>query len=259
MKYTLVLIIWLLSFLSAFSQQQPASGPPQATPQQIDDLVRANKLLQEDFGRMQTAYKDLKNDHDELQEKVKGYEPLLNNWGWMLGGFGGSCALAFLLLWFVKIPKLIRETSAKIEKRIDSEIDSVFTDRRDQFMALIKEYSHDEMAKKKHKLVMLTHPTCTDEFHLTVLKRHGFNVTAYTNVEQLSDATIEQQDIVIINNEGGQWRSDEIETFIAACGNICVYVGRGQINTPGEIANRFAAANVRGNFVANVLNTLKYN
>lgn len=258
MKYVLILSIWLISFNAAFpQQQQPAAA--QATQQQMSDLIRANKILREDVERIQTTYKDLKKDHEELQEKVEGYQPLLNNWGWMLGGFGGSCVLAFLFLWFVKIPKLINETSAKIEKRIDAEINSVFTDRRDQFMALIKEYSHDEMAKKKHKLVMLTHPTCKDDFHLNVLKRHGFNVTAFTNVEQLCNAQFEQQDVVIINNEGGQWKPDEIETFIATCGNICVYVGRGQINTPGEIANRFAAANVRGNFVANVLNTLKYN
>jgi phosphoglycerate-specific signal transduction histidine kinase len=163
MKYTLVLCLWLVSIISAFSQQQPASGPAQATPQQIDDLVRANRILREDLTRLQ-------KDHDDLQEDFEEYEPLLKNWQWLFGGLG----IVGLLGWFLGLKPYVKN---KVEKEVDETIKSLLTNKREDFLAILNDYDHDRKIKEKHTLILISPQKCNDTYHFDLLTKHLYTLT----------------------------------------------------------------------------------
>ena len=105
---------------------------------------------------------------------------------------------------------------------------------------------------------MLSHASGNDNYHFDLFKKHGFAVSALTNLEQLSEATFTQNDCIIINNEGAHWLPEEVEAFIEAHPNLCFYIGKGQIRTTSNASTRFAAANIRTQVVGNFINLLKY-
>lgn len=209
------------------------------------------QVLEKKFGELKEELEKTKKEQAELKTTVEEYESFYKNWKWIAGFFGivGFGALMWML--YKYIPK-------KVNTEVDKVIDSLVKDRRDQFMAVLKEFDWEQQLKKKHKLIMITHRNGSDTYHFDLLTKHGFSVTPLTNIEKLDNATLTQEDVVIINNEGDHWQPEDIEVFINRIPNYCFYIGKGIIKTNGSSANRFAAANIRTQFIVNLVNTLKY-
>lgn len=245
MKYILSFGLWLFVLLPTTAQQAPGSAPLQNTQQQVADLERSNRILREDLTRLQ-------KDHDDLKEDFEEYEPFLKNWKWLFGGLG----IAGLLGWFLGLRPYVK---SKVEKEVDETIESLLTNKRKDFLAIVEEYDHDRRVKEKHTLILLTPLGCSDTYHFDLLNKHGLTVKPFTSLQRLDEAQFEPGDVLIINDEAGHWTESEIETFIHANPNVCFYIGKGRIKTSGDVSNRFAAANFRVQFLGNLMNALKYN
>ena len=247
-------LIFLVSFFVSSARAQEVRSTQPDVNQKVFDLERNNQILQEDFARLQTNLDNLESNHQRLLNDFKSYEPVLRGWQailWLLGAttlIGTAFSVWFML---IKFPKTVNE-------KVNKAIESVLADRRDQFIALLKEYDFEQAVKKKYQLVLLTHEKGSDSYHYDSLKQNGLNVRPLTTLEKLSDAQFDEGDILIINNDGGHWKADEVQEFVQSNSNVCFYIGRGIIETKGEAANRFAASNFRAQFIGNLINVLKY-
>ncbi|MCF2489132.1 NARF domain-containing protein [Dyadobacter sp. CY347] len=202
--------------------------------------------LQKIKGEIQDLQKENKEFREDL-DKIKPFE----NWAWVLMCFGvGSVAVwAWLILKYV--PR-------KVKEQAEEKIAKLLTDRRDDFLSLLKDYDLEKVMKSKHQIVLMSHPTCEDNYHYEMLQKNGFQVKALTNVNQLNNAVFNENDVLVINNDGGHWEPGEVENFVMGCSNYCFYFGNGRINLDNERLNRFAAANFRTQFIGNLVNILKY-
>ncbi|WP_210521743.1 hypothetical protein [Hymenobacter terricola] len=248
------------------AQSQQAATVPK---EQLVVLERENRFLREDLNRTQADLAKLQKNHDELSKALDGYKPILEYWQWLLGVFGFLSLSALITagwLWFKKIPKAVKDMLDRVpglaQEQYDAQIKQVFTDRRAELLAVLKEYDADQEVKKKHRVVLLTHRDGIDDYHHTQLIKHGFSVYPYTKVDTLAAAVnagdIKPDDIIVINNEGKHWLPEEVQKFIHNNPQCCFYIGRGEISLDSEAISRFAAANFRPQFIGNLMNILRY-
>lgn len=261
-----VLVIFFASVLfcstSVVAQNQQAATAPS---EQLAILARENRFLREDLSRTQADLAKLQKEHDELSKTLDGYKPVLDHWQFVLGLFG-ILSVTTGIMWFRKIPQAVKKMLDRVpelaQEQYDAQIKQVFTDRRAELLAILKEYDADQEIKKKHRIILLTHRNGTDDYHHGLLTKHGFSVYPYTGVDTLAAAMatddIKPDDIIIINNEGKHWLPEEIQKFIHDNSQCCFYIGRGDIALDGEAISRFAAANFRPQFIGNLMNILRY-
>lgn len=220
--------------------------------EKIERLEKRNSYLEEDVKRMSDKVQDSVSQNKELEGTIKEYEPILKNLNWILGGFGLSGLLAFLISFIYYLPK-------KLKQEIDKEITKILTDRKSDFVAMVKEYDSDQKAKQKYTIKLLTKSIGNDRDIYNLLIKNEFKVSSETNLQNLSDANFDNNDVVFINNQGGEWQQSEVEAFLQSIDNFSFYFGKGMINLTGEQQSKFAAANIKTQFVGNLLNLLKYN
>lgn len=242
--------------------QLQASQQQESYDNRIHNLERANENLSDKLRISLDSHNDLKGDFEKLEAKFEKYEPFMQNWNWILGGFGTSVLVVIggFLFWFYgkALPKLKNDIFITARADIDASITKVIADQRANFMAILKEYDKEQQAKEKYNIVMLTHKEGSDNYHFEKLTNHGFKITPLSTISQLNDATFNNDDVLIINNEGEHWELKEIEDFINTRPNLCYYIGRGVIKTNADAINRFAAVNIRTQFIGNLMNMLKY-
>jgi NADH/NAD ratio-sensing transcriptional regulator Rex len=255
MRIILAITVTLLSlsFAKASESQKPVVNSTSQVLSsdikgQIADLERENRNLKDDLAR-------LDKKHKELADDIEDYKPFLEHWKLIIGGLLGLGSLVAGVTYFYKIPAAAKEV-------FDSKIQKIFTDRREDFLAMLKGYDLDQEIKKRHKVILLTHPNGNDSYHHDLLIKHGFSVEPYTRVGTLAQTfatiTVTADDIVIINNEDAHWQMSEVHQFIHSTANCCFYIGRGAIDLQGDAINRFAAASFRAQFIGNLMNILKY-
>lgn len=232
----------------AISQQvQPTTG---VVEERLNSLERENQRLRKDMTDQEDANKELKEKDKEIEASLKEYEPF-KNWAWIMAILGISSVGGLALLYFKVIPN-------KVNNQVDAVIAKLLTDRREDFLGLLKEYDFEKTVKQRHKIVLLSHRNGSDDYHHKMLTKNGFQVQAFTNLEQLQGVDFTADDILIINNDGDHWDLGQIEEFINAHPNYCFYFGNGRITVDGEKLNRFTAANFRTQFIGNLMNVLKY-
>lgn len=211
---------------------------------QTEDLARLQRISSEDINRLQKDYK-------ELNGTVEEYEPFVKGWKWLLPVLGFSSLAGAVWMYFVKIPK-------KVIEQVDKEIVDLLTTRSEQLGALLSQYDTELLVKKTHNINLLVHQDEADDFHFKELKKQGFKVTSVKKINQLSDAQLAEDEIIIINNESGHWPKSDIEDLIHKHSNHFFYIGHENIDIKGPANNRFAAARVRTQFIGNLMNVLKY-
>ena len=242
-RWLKISIIVLIASISVAAQDSAQKFSPSASATIV-------KLENEELQKIKSDVQDLRRENQEFREDLDKVKPF-ENWAWVLMCFGvGSVAVwAWLILKYV--PR-------KVKEQTDEKIAKLLTDRRDDFLGLLKDHDLEKVMKLKHKIVLLSHPSCQDSYHYEMLQKNGFQVNALTNVNQLDTAQFSESDVVVINNDGGYWEISEVETFIKGCTNYCFYFGNGRIDLENERLNRFAAANFRTQFIGNLVNILKY-
>ena len=264
MRVHKVAILALVLLTQAVHAQNPVKSSSNV---QIEEITRANRFLKEDLARTQSQLDKLQKENNELSDKFDRYEPLLENWKSIFGLFGfTSLTLLGVAAWlkFRKLPAIVKEIVDQVptiaQREYETKIAQLFTDRRADLIALLKDYDVEQEIKKNNRVVLLTHKNGADNFHHELLTRHGFNVKAYTNVEVLAVVADELtlDDIIVINNEGGHWVPEEVSRFVHNNPFNCFYIGRGVMDLNGEALNRFAAANFRAQFIGNLMNILRY-
>ncbi|WP_370731230.1 hypothetical protein [Fibrella arboris] len=240
LQYALCIGAMLISD-TVFSQQpQPSIN---VVAERLNSIERENQQLREDITRLEDANK-------ELTDSLKEYEPF-KFWAWILAILGISSVGGLALLYFKVIPN-------KVNSQVDVIIAKLLTDRREDFLGLLKEYDFEKTVKQRHRIVLLSHRKGNDDYHHRMLTKNGFQVEAYTNLDQLQGIEFTADDIIIINNDGDHWAPDQVQVFINAHPNYCFYFGNGRISVEGERLNRFTAANFRTQFIGNLMNVLKY-
>ncbi|WP_181309023.1 NARF domain-containing protein [Rufibacter sp. XAAS-G3-1] len=218
--------------------------------ERLTAIERDNQRLKEDIIELEGKHADLKEKNKELEAGLKRYEPF-KFWAWILGGLGVGSILGLTWLYFKVIP-------GKVNSQVDEIIAKILTDRREDFLGLLKEYDFENSVKRRHQIVLLSHRNGSDDYHHRMLSKNGFQVKAFTRLEQLQQAVFNPDDILVINNDGNHWPADQIQDFINAHPNYCFYFGKGVINPESARLDRFAAANFRTQFIGNLMNVLKY-
>jgi len=214
-----------------------------------DRSLLDEKLENGELQRVENEIRDLREENKEIRQDLDKIKPF-ENWSLVLTVFGvGIASLALLILKFIR---------SKVREQVDEKITKLFTDRRDDFLSLLKDYDLEKVMKSRHQIVLMSHPSCQDSYHYQMLLNNGFQVRALTNVIQLNTSQFSENEILIINNDGGNWELSEVENFINGCSNYCFYFGNGKININSQRLNRFAAANFRTQFIGNLINILKY-
>lgn len=230
----------LISGTAISQQTQPSTS---VVAERLNSLERENQQLRKDITKLEDANK-------ELTDSLKEYEPF-KFWAWILAILGISSVGGLALLYFKVIPN-------KVNSQVDTIITKLLTDRREDFLGLLKEYDFEKTVKQRYKIVLLSHRNGNDDYHHRMLTKNGFQVEAYTNLDQLQGVDFTADDIIIINNDGDHWAPDQVQVFINAHPNYCFYFGNGRISVQGERLNRFTAANFRTQFIGNLMNVLKY-
>lgn len=245
-----LVLTWLLGSGIALFTLLPCPVSAQATQpnaavitERLNSIDRENQRLKEDI-------KELKEANDDLKEEIKEYEPF-KYWSYVFTVLGLSSVAGILLLWFRIIP-------SKVSSQVDAIIAKLLTDRRDDFLGLLKEYDFEQVIKQRYQIVLLSHRNGSDDYHVRMLEKNGFRVKPLTKLEQLTGAEFSDDDILVINNDGDHWPVEEVQTFINGLANSCIYFGNGRIVIDGERLNRFTAANFRTQFIGNLMNYLKY-
>ncbi len=239
----------------AFAIQQDVLGQDNEKKElleRVEKLEKRNLNLDEDLKKLSVKVQESDTKNNELENSFKDYEPLLKNINWILSGFGVGTLLALLFAFLVYFPK-------KVNQRIDDEITRILTDRKSDFVELLKDFDFEQKAKQKFRIKLLTHSNGNDSFIYNLLIKNGFNVSSDTKLEKLESNNIEENDIIFINNEGGEWQVELIQEFIKKTKNYFFYFGKGVIQLPDKEQSRFAAANIRTQFIGNLLNLIKYN
>jgi hypothetical protein len=243
----------LLFLLLSCCIQAPAQQPPGTSTkiiERVNNIERENQGLKEDISDLEEKQADLKEKNKDLEADIKEYEPF-KFWAWILGGLGFGSIIGLAFLYFKVIP-------GKVNSQVDTIITKILTDRREDFLGLLKEYDFEKSVKQRHQIILLSHRNGSDDYHHQMLSKNGFQVTAFTRLEQLQEAVFTPEDILVINNDGGHWPTDQIQDFIDAHPNYCFYFGKGMINPASARLDRFAAANFRTQFIGNLMNVLKY-
>jgi hypothetical protein len=241
------LCFFYISLPSSAQKQRPTND---IIVERLNSLERENQRLREDITELKSENEELKSNDKELEAAVKEYEPLKNGI-WILGIFGIGSAAGLLFLYFKFIP-------GKINSQVDIIIKKILTDRRDDFLGLLKQYDFEKEVKQRYRIVLLSHRSGSDDYHYKMLEKNGFNVTAFTNLSQLQEADFTPEDILVINNDGNHWPDTQVQAFINDHPNYCFYFGKGFISPEGDSRNRFAAASFRTQFIGNLMNALKY-
>lgn len=245
---TCLLFIFLSFCLPASAQQ--ASETTTKISERLNSIERENQRLKEDISDLEEEQDDLKDINKDLEARLKEYEPF-KFWAWILGGLGVTSIIGIAFLYFKVIP-------GKVNSQVDAIITKILTDRREDFLGLLKEYDFEKSVKQRHQIILLSHRNGSDDYHHRMLTKNGFQVTALTNLDQLQQAAFNPDDILVINNDGGHWPPDQIHDFIDAHPNYCFYFGKGIITPASTRLDRFAAANFRTQFIGNLMNVLKY-
>jgi hypothetical protein len=245
---TCLLFIFLSFCLPASAQRTSATSTKVI--ERINSIEQENQRLKDDISDLEEEQDDLKEKNKDLEATLKEYEPLKNGiWVLTVLGIGSLAGLAWL--GFKHIP-------SKVNSQVDAIITKILTDRREDFLGLLKEYDFEKSVKQRHQIILLSHRSGSDDYHHRMLTKNGFQVTALTNLDQLHQAVFNPDDILVINNDGGHWPTDQIQDFIDAHPNYCFYFGKGMINPANTRLDRFAAANFRTQFIGNLMNVLKY-
>ena len=245
--YSAVACIILITETVTAQNVQPNTG---AIVERLNSLERENQRLLTDVNALKLANERLKMKSDSFDESLKEYEPF-KFWSYILGILGFSSIAGILILWFKVIPN-------KVKSQVDAIITKLLTDRREDFLGLLKEYDFEKVIKQRHQIVLLSHRNGSDDYHVRMLEKNGFRVKPLTKLEQLQGAEFTDEDILVINNDGDHWPVEEVQAFISGLANSCIYFGNGRIIIDGERLNRFTAANFRTQFIGNLMNYLKY-
>lgn len=243
----LIIIMLSLSIQANARQPQVTNGK---IVERLTAIERENQRLKEDITDLEDKHADLKEKNKELEAGLKEYEPF-KFWAWILGILGVGSLLGLAWLYFKVIP-------GKVNSQVDEIIAKILTDRREDFLGLLKEYDLENSVKQRHQIVLLSHRNGSDDYHHRMLSKNGFQVKAFTRLDQLQQAAFNPDDILVINNDGNHWPTDQIQDFINAHPNYCFYFGKGMINPESARLDRFAAANFRTQFIGNLMNVLKY-
>lgn len=247
---TLFRVTIFLLFIRSEAIAQSAQPNPAVLQERLNSLERENQRLRKDVADLEREAEKLKAKDDELEDGIDKYEPF-KYWSYVLTILGISSVGGLLGLYFKVIP-------GKVNHQVDTVITKLLTDRREDFLGLLKEYDFEKSVKQKHQIVLLSHRKGSDDYHVRMLEKNGFNVKPFTKLEQLQAAEFSPEDIVIINNDGGHWGKEDIQLFINGLPNYCFYFGGGQITINGDRLDRFTAANFRTQFIGNLMNVLKY-
>jgi|GEM_PF-3765378 len=246
-KGLLTLIVTIVLSFYGFSQGKPISTNAQQS-------TNTERDIQELTARLDKAEKKIV----ELSATVEEYESFYKHWQWVLGVFSivslGSWGFSVFLK-YIYIPKKIIE---EVNKLIDASLKKTFNDRYDDFLSLLRGYDFDKKIKEKYKLIAITHPDDSETYHYKLLIKNGFSVTAYTNTGILKELPVATEEVIIINDEAGRWPKEEVEQFINTNENFCFYIGPKRIDPISSASNRFAASNIRTQFIGNLMNMLKY-
>ncbi len=218
--------------------------------ERLNSLERENQRLSKDVADLERENEKLKAKDTELETELENYEPF-KYWAYMLTLMGVGSIGGLVWLYFKVIPK-------KVSSQVDAIITKILTDRREDFLGLLKEYDFEKSVKQRHQIVLLSHRNGSDDYHVRMLERNGFKVKPYTKLEQLLGAEFTEEDILVINNDGDHWTVEEVQSFINGLTNYCFYFGNGRITLNGERLDRFTAANFRTQFIGNLMNVLKY-
>lgn len=248
-KAAACLVFAFLSISIQATAKQPLTTNDKIV-ERIEAVERENQRLKEDLTDLKNKHTDLNDKNKELEAELKEYEPF-KFWAWILGGLGFGNIIGLALLYYKVIP-------GKVNNQVDAIITKILTDRRQDFLSLLKEYDFENSVKQRHQIVLLSHRNGNDDYHHRMLTKNGFQVKAYTRLEQLQQAVFNPDDILVINNDGNHWPADHIQDFINAHPNYCFYFGKGIINPESARLDRFAAANFRTQFIGNLMNVLKY-
>lgn len=251
MKKFILLLSLSAMTMGGYAQNDDINSPKKIQ-ERIEQVERKNNYLQEDYSRLNLKYIELEKKSKDLEIDMKDNEPILENLKWVLGCFGAGTLFAFLWSIFFFLPK-------KINAKVDAEISRILTDRKSDFIEMLKDYDHEKGAKQKYRIKLLTHKNGSESYIHDLLIKNGFEVSSETKLESLHDAKVEKGDVVFINSDGGVWTKDEIQAYFHQLDNYSFYFGSERIDLTGKHKTRFAAANIQTQFIGNLLNLLKYN
>jgi hypothetical protein len=232
------------------AKSQKAKVGEAALIQRLNSLEKETQALKTNVADLKRQNQIINEKNKELEDSIGDYEPF-KYWSYILTLLGISSIGGLAVLYFKIIP-------GKVNGQVDAIITKLLTDRRDDFLGLLKEYDFEKSVKSKHQIVLLSHRDGDDSYHFKMLDKNGFRVTPFTKLEHLTDAQFAEDDILVINNDGYHWKPEEVTAFINGLPNFCFYFGSGRIDIEGEGQNRFTAANFRTQFIGNLMNSLKY-
>ncbi len=218
-----------------------------------------NQKLQEPIELAEKDKGNIGNEYLLKSEFDSEYKPFIENWKTILGLLGIASMLgiaAYLYLFFKFIPNYV---TTKVREKTDEIIKKELTDRHNDFIAMLKDYDFEKNAKQKYRIKLLTHKKGSDAYIHKLLTQNGFNVSSETNLEQLDDANIEVGDVVFVNSDGGVWKKEDIQKYFQKLDNYTFYFGGERIELSEKHQELFAAANIKTQFIGNLLNLLKYN
>lgn len=241
-----LLVVLLLSFIVQGKTEIERSMD------KIETLERQNQFRIEDLARTNEKIKNLESTNQKLEAEINEYKPILDHLNWILSIFSVSVLGGLIYMYWKYVPK-------KVAELVDSKISSILTDRRDDFIGLLKEYDIEQQVKKSFKIKVLTHPNAQDSYIVNLLRKNEFSVEAFSKVLSLNSVTLSPDDVIVINNEDGLWKNEEIAVFFKEINNYSFYFGKGIISLDSGRQNKFAAANIRTQIVSNLINLLKYN
>lgn len=241
-----VLVVFLLSFTVQGKTEIERSM------EKVETLERQNQFRIEDLARANEKIKKIETDNQKLEAELNEYKPILDNIKLILSIFGLSVLGGLIYVYWMYVPK-------KVAELVDAKISSILTDRRDDFIRLLKEYDIEQQVKKNFKIKVLTHPNAQDSYIVNLLSKNEFSVEAFSKVLSLNSVPLSPDDVIVINNEDGLWKNEEIAVFFQDINNYSFYFGKGIISLDSGSQNKFAAANIRTQIVSNLLNLLKYN
>ncbi|MBD2717105.1 hypothetical protein KBK19_18825 [Microvirga sp. STR05] len=264
MRIILCIATSLLLTVGMYDVKGQAAVPVSPSQGQVAELKRENIRLKEDLAQLREDVDRLKQIHSEdnarakeqqkeISDDVKDIKPFAEYWKLFLLSIVGVGSLWGLWIYFKTIPAIAK-------KEFEARMSSIFQDKADDLYALMSGYDLDQAIKKKYKIVLLSH--MDDGYHRTLLTENGFEVEYHPRIASLSEAntfaSIQPENVVIINNEDGHWDPEQVQTFINGVPNHCFYIGKHHVPIQGEALHRFAAVNFRAQFIGNLMNVLRY-
>ncbi len=250
------LMVFTLLFTPLLLEAEPDRESNAVLVERLSNLQKQSDELKAEIIKLNSQNNELRNELKDINEDLEDFKPF-SNWAKILGGLIGGSFLLWAVTNFKTIPKTVDQ---KVTEKIEEQVKRQITENSDVFLDVLDKHNDELKVKKNNKIVLISHQSYRDTYHKKMLSDNGFNAYLINGIDRLDEAIqhISGTDVLVINNESGNWRPSEIEQFISSVPNFCLFIGTDRITTNGDQKNRFAAVNIRPQFVGNLMSALKY-